>query len=108
MWWRCWTGNADSQTEVKDSSANTVFYSLVMDSGIHLSISFHFGKVSSHLVKPEGIFPLTLGKKAELGDEKKAACASIPDWKSQSQSCILCDLTSWVKGQTKSNTILVS
>ena len=80
-------GDVGSRIGVKDSSANTAFSSLVMDAGIHLSMYFYFGKVNSHLVKPEGVSAPTLGRRAELGEMRKIVCANTLDWKSESSSC---------------------
>lgn len=44
--------------------ANRILSSLVMGTGTHLSIHFHFGKVNDHLVKPERVSAPTVARRA--------------------------------------------
>lgn len=68
-------------------SANITLPSLVMDTGTHLSMYFHFGRITDHLVKPERVSAPTLGRRAGLGEMRKIICVNPPDWEPASSSC---------------------
>lgn len=67
-------GDVGSQIGVKESSANITFSSLVMDTGIHLFMYFYFGKVNSHLVKPEGVSAPAWQEGRTGRDEENCLC----------------------------------
>lgn len=67
--------------------ANRTISSLVIYTGAHLSMHFHFGKVNDCLVKPERVSAPDLGRRTELGKMRKIICVNTLDWKSGSSSC---------------------